>query len=290
MRDHVVTSADGTRIAVRDHGGGGSDVLLVHGRSRTLVDWVPVLRHLDGVRAVCMDFRWHGRSDAGGSVAIETVLADFDAVIDALELERPVLVGHSMGGVVATYYASSRDTCRAILNIDGLDTRLLDPEDDPGEIVPPRKLPLHRNLADRGDDAWREAAIAELRRAEDEFGVPDDVVEAFIERALVRDDDGIWQRRPPYEFYELGLGGDTVDLLGALGSVTCPAVILLCTGRPKTPSIRDRPMQAAREAMLRKIGPLAAERPNVRIETIDGSHAVIWEKPAEIAAIVRSLL
>jgi pimeloyl-ACP methyl ester carboxylesterase len=61
---------------------------------------------------------------------------------------------------------------------------------------------------------------------------------------------------------------------------------LLCTGRPKTPSERDAPMSAARDAMLRVLGPL----PYADVRTIDGSHAVIWEKPDEIASIVRSLL
>jgi pimeloyl-ACP methyl ester carboxylesterase len=42
-------------------------------------------------------------------------------------------------------------------------------------------------------------------------------------------------------------------------------------------------MTAIREAMARKLAPLT------RVVESDASHAVIWEKPDEIAAIVRSL-
>jgi pimeloyl-ACP methyl ester carboxylesterase len=282
--DRTVRSADGVELAVRDHGGDGPDVLFLHGRSRTLVDWPPVLEHLPGIRAAAMDFRWHGGSDVGGSVSIDALIADIDAVGSALAMERPVLVGHSMGGVIATYFAAAHDRCAAVLNIDGLDTRMLD---DP---PPLSRAPTRRAGADHGDMAWYLEEVERMHRAEDEFGVPENIADAYIERALVEDPDGTWHRRPPRAFYELGLGADTNPYDVALAEAKCPVVVLLCTGRPKTPSERDEPMTAVREAMLRKLTPLADVHAHVRVETIDGSHAVIWEKPDEIACIVRSLL
>ena len=42
-----------------------------------------------------------------------------------------------------------------------------------------------------------------------------------------------------------------------------------------------------RAGLERHIGAIAAERPNVRLETIDATHFVIVEKPDEIAAMIR---
>jgi len=280
--DNLVRSPDGVELAVRDHGGVGPDVLFLHGRSRTLADWPPVLAYLDGIRAVSIDQRWHGRSGVGGSVSIDALIGDIDSVIRALALQRPLLVGHSMGGVIATHYAALHDGCAGVLNIDGLDTRFLEPSED--DTSP--RAPVRRRGADHGDMAWYLEEVERLQRADDEFGVPPDVIDASIERTLVQDDGGTWHRRPPRAFYELGLGADTDRLDVALEKAQCPVVTLLCTGEPKTPSERDAPMSAARDAMLRALGPL----PYADVRTIDGSHAVIWEKPDEIAAIVRSML
>lgn len=277
--DIVVTSSDGIRLAVRDHGGGGPDVLFLHGRSRTLVDWPPVLEHLDGVRAVAMDLRWHGRSDVGGSVAMDAQAADVDAVVTQLGLRTPLLVGHSLGGIIATYAACGRGAYSGVVNIDGLDGRMLD--------APPPSAPrrnARRAGPDRGDMSWYLEEVERMHVAEDVFGVPEDIADAYIERALVRGSDGTWHRRPPRVYYELGLGDDVTSYEEAVRAATCPVVVVLCVGRPKTPSDRDASMTAIRDAMATKLATIT------RVVEIEGSHAVIWEKPHEIAAIVRSLL
>ncbi len=95
----MVDSADGTPIATYDLGGDGPDVLLVHANGFCAGVWLPLAAHLQGVRLVALDIRGHGRSgvpEAGmhwGGTA-EDVLA----AVDALELDRPVGVGHSLGG------------------------------------------------------------------------------------------------------------------------------------------------------------------------------------------------
>lgn len=58
-------------------------------------------------RAVAIDLRGHGESDAPAApqgYAVEAVATDIEAVVDALELEPFVLVGHSMGGSSAAAY------------------------------------------------------------------------------------------------------------------------------------------------------------------------------------------
>jgi pimeloyl-ACP methyl ester carboxylesterase len=70
---------------------------------------------------VALDQRGHGRSDAPEvGYELDTAVADLLAVIDALELERPVLAGQSWGGTVVLELASRRpDAVRGIACIDG---------------------------------------------------------------------------------------------------------------------------------------------------------------------------
>jgi pimeloyl-ACP methyl ester carboxylesterase len=65
--------------------------------------WVHQLRDLvDHHRVIAIDFRGHGQSLPGSRGSGTAVLAaDVIAVLEALAVENAVLVGHSMGGMVA---------------------------------------------------------------------------------------------------------------------------------------------------------------------------------------------
>ena len=56
---------------------------------------------------VALDLRGHGNSDPAlqGDDSIESMAEDIDDVVNALGLQRFVLVGHSMGGSVSIAYA-----------------------------------------------------------------------------------------------------------------------------------------------------------------------------------------
>jgi pimeloyl-ACP methyl ester carboxylesterase len=78
-------------------------------------------------RIVAFDMPWHGRSDAPGDWQDQTyrlttrAYADtILAVMDALDLDRPVLMGCSMGGAIACYMASVHgDRLTASIALEG---------------------------------------------------------------------------------------------------------------------------------------------------------------------------
>ena len=108
-------------IAVADHGGDGPDVVLCHGANRTLLDWEPLLPHLKGMRLVSYDLRGHGRSDlpADDDYSWSAHLADLDEVTDALALEDPRVIGHSLGGMIALCHGVRRPDCPGVVDLDG---------------------------------------------------------------------------------------------------------------------------------------------------------------------------
>jgi pimeloyl-ACP methyl ester carboxylesterase len=106
-------------LATRDHGGSGQPIVLIHGACRNLEDFSAIVPYLAPEhRVVAMDMRSHGRSDEG-RWEWQGVLGDVHAVISAYGLSAPVIVGHSLGGMIAAMYAKARDDCAAAVNIDG---------------------------------------------------------------------------------------------------------------------------------------------------------------------------
>jgi pimeloyl-ACP methyl ester carboxylesterase len=96
------------QLYVDDGGSGGLPVLLLHSYAGSTAHWKAQLVHLrHRRRALAMDLRGHGRSDApsGHDYSVPALAEDVAAVADALELRRFVLVGHSMGGAAAAAYA-----------------------------------------------------------------------------------------------------------------------------------------------------------------------------------------
>ncbi|HXE48980.1 MAG TPA: alpha/beta hydrolase [Ramlibacter sp.] len=96
------------QLYVSDGGAGGLPVLLVHSYAGSSAHWKAQLAHLRRRRrALAMDLRGHGQSDApaSGDYSVPALAEDIAAVAEALELRRFVLVGHSMGGAAAAAYA-----------------------------------------------------------------------------------------------------------------------------------------------------------------------------------------
>ena len=97
-----------------DTGGSGSPLVFLHGSGCDAEDWDAVIRMLPkGVRATRLDFRGHGNSDAPDEkFSVNDLAADVLALVDHLGIRQMVLVGHSLGGMVAMNVAA-QSTCAA---------------------------------------------------------------------------------------------------------------------------------------------------------------------------------
>lgn len=77
------------------------ELVLVHGAGGNRLHWPPELRRFPGHTVYTLDLPGHGRSDGLGYDTIDgyaNAVADF---LSTLDVERAVIVGHSMGGAIA---------------------------------------------------------------------------------------------------------------------------------------------------------------------------------------------
>ena len=106
-------------------------VLLLHGWMDTGRSYRYLVEHLNGPqprwRFVAPDWRGHGRSQWAPEMVYRYAdyLADLDPLVDELSPNAPVtIVGHSMGGNIATLFAAVRaERVRAVVNVEGFGLR-----------------------------------------------------------------------------------------------------------------------------------------------------------------------
>src|SRR5271155_1295030 len=102
-----VNLASGLRVHYQQVGE-GPDLVMVHGLTGNLAVWhLRIVSELsERFRILTYDLRGHGLSDAPPSgYSPDDMAEDLLGLMDALELERPLIAGHSYGADIALYHA-----------------------------------------------------------------------------------------------------------------------------------------------------------------------------------------
>ncbi|MBI5034533.1 MAG: alpha/beta fold hydrolase [Chloroflexi bacterium] len=100
-------------------------VVFIHGAAASHLVWGFQMRAVaDIAHAIALDLPGHGRSDSPGRNTIDGYRDVILGLLDALKLERAVMVGHSMGGAVAQTLALAHPDRVAGLVLIGTGARL----------------------------------------------------------------------------------------------------------------------------------------------------------------------
>lgn len=102
-----------------EHTGTGRSLILVHGITERGETWRPLVEPLaQHYEVLAVDLRGHGASASDAPFDPLTLATDVHDTAVARGLDTdPLVVGHSLGGVVATAYAAAFPT-RAVVNVD----------------------------------------------------------------------------------------------------------------------------------------------------------------------------
>lgn len=112
---------DGVRLVYHEAGAGEPPIVFVHGWCCDHTYFAPQFEHFRGShRVIAVDLRGHGASDKPeGEYAITTFADDVAWLGGQLRLDKPVIVGHSMGGVIALDVAARHpDLPSAVVLVD----------------------------------------------------------------------------------------------------------------------------------------------------------------------------
>ena len=113
----TTTTSDGTTIAW-DRRGSGPPLLLVHGITDNRRSWDPMVEDLATDHdVVTVDLRGHGDSAKAEDYSLLRMVTDLAEVCADIGLDAPVLVGHSLGGLLVTA-AGGAVGARAVMNVD----------------------------------------------------------------------------------------------------------------------------------------------------------------------------
>ncbi|GAA2224444.1 alpha/beta fold hydrolase [Micromonospora olivasterospora] len=250
MREHTVPG-DPT-LAVRDLGGDRPPLVLLHGAGGDSAGLLPLAERLRGAyRVVLPDLRGHGRSGAA-PWSWAGALDDLARVVAALGLDRPAVVGGSLGGMLAARWAARQPECPGAVSLDGLP-------------VPSRPDQL------AGLDPTR--AAAELARLEAVFAgmaaaMPDPAEADRLRRAMA-----------------------DLDLDAACRALAAPLLLVLATEDLPAQQPFAELYAAYRRGTLARLTAIAARQPRLRLHPLPGaSHAMLAERPDRIAELVAGFL
>jgi len=267
-----VGGATGSRLHLLELGS-GRPVLFLHGVTLAATVWSGQLAALAGdFHVLALDLTGHGRSEAGpGRLQLDGVVADVVAALEALELEDVVLVGHSMGGMVALSalldFGAARERVGALALLATSGGPML-----PGPLWPAvaRGVGLLAAAGTRdrarpagpiGDGEWLRARLPFGRQPSS----------AQVEQAAL-----LARATPPATLRGLVPDILAFDRHERLGEIRLPAAVMVGTHDRLTPPRHARA--------------LAAGLGGARLEELpDAGHLLMWERPAAVEATLRRL-
>lgn len=244
------------RLHVLDYGGEGVPLVVIPGITSPAISMDFVARELtDLVRPLVLDTRGRGFSDDGPAYSLADYATDTQAVIAGLGLDRPVLLGHSMGARIAAVTVL-RTPLRGSVLVDP-------PMSGPGRGPYPTTLAAFRAqlaAAQRGTDA-DEVASSWPRWPHREQELRARWLASCAEQAIV----------------DTHRGFESEDFFDYWPAVPAPTVLIHGAESPVVTAA------AVEEA--------AAANPAARlVEIPDAGHMVFWDNPTAAMKTLREIL
>jgi pimeloyl-ACP methyl ester carboxylesterase len=232
---------------------GHPPLILIHGAGGSRLHWPPEIRRMEGELVYSLDLPGHGQSPGEGENTIGGYSKRVCEWMDAINLERAVLVGHSMGGAISMTIALDEKDRMAGLILVGTGGRL-------------RVLPM---ILEMTADSQKLSEAADLVNS---YAFGPQAPPRLVELARVR-----MAETRPHVLHGDFQACDGFDVLSRLNEVTLPTQVICGEEDRLTP--------------VKYSNFMAETIPDARIETIEGAgHMVMLEKAGNVAAIMKRFL
>ena len=218
---------DGIRISYLEYGGGGPALLFLHATGFLPWMWHPIARELSPpYRAIAPYFCDH-RTTApeNGGLGWQTLAGDFAALCRTLSLERPFLVGHSMGATVLAL-------ANALYGIDARGMVLIEPIFLPEDLyrmeVNVEQHPLAaKSIKRRNHWSGRDEAMTYLQSRPLFQNWDREMLDLYLQYGMTRGDGGGLELTcSPEREAALFMGGLQRDPWPEAAKTLCPVLVL----------------------------------------------------------------
>jgi pimeloyl-ACP methyl ester carboxylesterase len=263
-------------------GGDNQPLVLLHGLASSARIWDLVAPQLtEHFRVFALDQRNHGLTDAADDgFDFETITRDLHAYLETMNLERPILVGHSWGASTVLAYAASRSVGlfapAAIVLVDG---GLFAMQDVPGFTWEKAEAMLRPPELDG-------MPVQEFRARMQNFLPPglysEEVTNIILANFRIDEDEKIYRRLPIPKHMQIARAIYEKQTFELFARVRCP--ILLC---PASEPPRDE--RGEQFLRLKQDGATRAAQTNPRVHTHwfkNTIHDVPLQRPAELAEVM----
>ena len=212
---HVITIGNLNIHYLKWTGDSDYTMVLLHGIGDNASIWSRFAQSLpDGLQIIAFDQRGHGYSDrpVPPAYTCDDYVGDIDRCIDALDLRRVIVAGHSMGALHATHYASLRPSrVAALIHADI--------EPFPPDWNKKYLTNMYHNAPFRYHSV--EAYAHEMQK-NSPYADPRLLLE-IASAALARHPDGLYTCRYDREVLS---HFDRYDVRSRLSAITCPTLVL----------------------------------------------------------------
>jgi pimeloyl-ACP methyl ester carboxylesterase len=205
--------------------GDGPPVVLLHGNGESVADWSRTLPHpASGIRVYAIDLPGAGDSDKPPLDYSAEGLADFVIhFLDALVIDRPALVGHSFGGLIALMIALRQPERVAALTL--IDSAGLGKEIHP--MLAAASLPVAGELSTAWAATWLGAKQRAWTRGDLHFARTSQIPHAWLsEQERMAQMPGYLEAELAAARQQTVIGQQRVVVLDRLPHVKCPVMIV----------------------------------------------------------------
>ena len=278
MRELRLDTARGAQAALRGGDPAGPKLLCLHGWLDNAASFLPLMPWLGEFDVVALDLPGHGASDhrpPGCDYAFADWLHDVLDALDALGWEQADLLGHSMGGAIASFVAAAEPArVRRLALVEALGPIAGDPTktgERLREAVRARRAKAARPPRVIPDAETALAARLAVTRMDPE------AARLIVARNLREVPGGYAWRSDPRLTLPGHVRMDEASVQSVLAAIEAPVLVVAADPAPPyfPPEVR-----AARLACLR----------DARVQVLPGGHHLHMEQPGDVAPMLLDFL